>query len=68
MYSNNRAVLNKAMEMGLRPVICGAQQYIKNVVVDDPRLRKALLDLRDNKTELLLRYLPWVPGMPVLLT
>ena len=53
---NNRAVLNKAMKMGLRPVICVAQDYIKNVVVDDPRLRKALLDLRDNETELLPRY------------
>ena len=65
---NNRAVLNKAMKMGLRPVICVAQDYIKNVVVDEPRLRKALLDLPDNKTEHLPSYLPLVPGMPVLLT
>lgn len=56
------------MKMGLRPVICVAQDYIKNVVVDDPRLRKALLDLPDNKTEHLPSYLPLVPGMPVLLT
>jgi hypothetical protein len=61
-------VLNKAMKMGLRPVVCVAQDYIKNAVVEDPRLRKALLDLPDNKTEHLPSYLPLVPGMPVLLT
>ena len=56
------------MKMGLRPVVCVAQDYIKNAVVEDPRLRKALLDLPDNKTEHLPSYLPLVPGMPVLLT
>jgi hypothetical protein len=61
-------VLNKAMKMGLRPIICVAQDYIKNAVVEDPRLRKALLELPDNKTEHLPSYLPLVPGMPVLLT
>ena len=61
-------MLNKAMKMGLRPVVCVAQDYIKNTVVEDPRLRKALLDLPDNKTEHLPSYLPLVPGMPVLLT
>ena len=52
IYLNNRAMLNKAIKMGLRPVICVAQDYIKNAAVDDPRLRKALLDLPDNKTEI----------------
>ena len=41
MYLNNRAMLNKVMKMGRRPVICVAQDYIKHVVVDDPRVRKA---------------------------
>ena len=56
------------MKMGVRPVICVAKDYIKNAAVEDTRLRKALLDLPDNKTEHLPSYLPLVPGMPVLLT
>ena len=50
IYLNNRAMLNKAMKMGVRPVICVAQDYIKNAAVDDPRLCKALLDLPNNET------------------
>ncbi|CAF4921564.1 unnamed protein product, partial [Rotaria sp. Silwood1] len=65
---NNRAVLNKAMEMGHRPIVCVAQDYINNTAIDDVRLRKAILELPDNKAEHLPGYLPLVPGMPVLLT
>ncbi|CAF3356291.1 unnamed protein product [Rotaria socialis] len=65
---NNRAVLNKAIETGIRPVVCVAQDYIRNKAIDDSRLRKAILELPDNKTEHLPGYLPLVPGMPVLLT
>ena len=36
--------------------------------IEDPRLRKAILELPDNKTEHLPGYLPLVPSMPVLLT
>ncbi|CAF4619295.1 unnamed protein product, partial [Rotaria sp. Silwood2] len=65
---NNRAVLNKTTEMGLTPIVCIAQDYIQGKPVDDLRLRKAILELPDNKTEHLPGYLPLVPGMPVLLT
>jgi hypothetical protein len=37
-------------------------------IIDDSRLRKAILELPDNKTEHLPGYLPLVVGMPVLLT
>ncbi|CAM4955810.1 unnamed protein product [Rotaria socialis] len=65
---NNRAVLNKAMEMGLRPMVCVAQDYFQGKIIDDLRLRKTILELPDNKTEHLPGYLPLVPGVPVLLT
>ncbi|CAF3333769.1 unnamed protein product, partial [Rotaria socialis] len=65
---NNRAVLNKAMEMGLRPMVCVAQDCFQRKIIDDLRLRKTTLELPDNKTEHLPGYLPVVPGRPVLLT
>ncbi|CAM2727278.1 unnamed protein product [Rotaria socialis] len=67
-HINNRAVLNKAMEMGLRPMVCVAQDYFQGKIIDDLRLRKTILELYDNKAEHLPGYLPLVPGMPVLLT
>ncbi|CAF1132047.1 unnamed protein product [Rotaria sordida] len=54
--------------MGLTPIVCIAQDYIQGKTVDDLRLRQAILELSDNKTEHLPGYLPLVPGMPVLLT
>ncbi|CAF4749884.1 unnamed protein product [Rotaria socialis] len=65
---NNRAVLNEAIETGIRPVVCVAQNYIRNKAIDDSRLRKAILELSDNKTEHLPGCLPLGPGMPFLLT
>ncbi|CAF4153875.1 unnamed protein product, partial [Rotaria magnacalcarata] len=65
---NNRAVLNKTMETGLRPMVCLAQDYFQGKIIDDLRLPKTILELPDNKTEHLPDYLPLVPGMPVLLT
>ena len=47
------------MKMDLRPVICVAQDYIKNAVVEDARLRKALLDLPDNKQIISLVTYRW---------
>ena len=54
--------------MGLTPIVCIVQDYIQGRSVDDLRLRKAILELPDNKTEHLPGYLPFVPGMLVLLT
>lgn len=65
---NNRAVINKAYELGLTPTVVVAQDTIKTKKnVDLPFLFKKLLALPDNKTELLPGYLPLVHGMPVLL-
>jgi hypothetical protein len=54
--------------MGLQPILCVAQDYIRGKLIDNSRLRKAILQLPDNKTEHLPGYLPLVPGMPILLT
>ncbi|CAF4598996.1 unnamed protein product [Rotaria socialis] len=56
------------MEMGLRPMVCVAQDCFQRKIIDDLRLRKTTLELPDNKTEHLPGYLPVVPGRPVLLT
>ncbi|CAF3400609.1 unnamed protein product [Rotaria socialis] len=56
------------MEMGLQPMVCVAQDYFQEKLIDDLRLRKTILELPDNKTEHLPGYLSLVPGMPVLLT
>ncbi|CAF1599857.1 unnamed protein product, partial [Didymodactylos carnosus] len=56
------------MEMGLTPIVCIAQDYIQGKTVDDIRLRQAILELPNNKTEHLPGYLPLIPEMPVLLT
>ncbi|CAF1626817.1 unnamed protein product [Rotaria magnacalcarata] len=56
------------MEMGLRPMVCVAQDYFQEKIIGDLRLPKTFLGLPDNKTEHLPGYLPLVSGMPVLLT
>lgn len=65
---NIRAVLNRTLELGLQPVVCVAEDYVAGKLIDNLRLREAILELSDNKTEHLPGYLPLVPGMPVLLT
>ena len=65
---NNRAVINKAYEVGLSPTVVMAMDTMKaKRHIDLPDLTKRLLALPDNKTERLPGYLPIVPGMPVLL-
>ncbi|CAF1263433.1 unnamed protein product [Rotaria sordida] len=54
--------------MRLTTIVCIAQDYIQGKTADDIRLRQAILELPNNKTEHLPGYLPLVPGMPVLLT
>jgi hypothetical protein len=60
--------MTKAAQTGQRPIVCVAQDFIRNKLIDDYRLRKSILELPDNRTEHLPGYLPLVPGMPVLLT
>lgn len=65
---NNRAVINKAYEMGLPPIVVVATDVIKTKrTIDLPDLSRRLLALPDNKTEHIPGYLPVVPSMPVLL-
>ena len=65
---NNRAVINKAYEIGQSPTVLIATDTIKaKRPIDLPDLTRRLLALPDNKTEHLPGYLPLVPGMPVLL-
>ncbi|CAF4227561.1 unnamed protein product [Adineta steineri] len=65
---NNRAVVNKAYEIGRVPTVVIATDTIKaKKNIDLPDLTRRLLTLSDNKTEHLPGYLPLVPGMPVLL-
>ena len=65
---NNRAVINRAYELGQSPTVVVAEDTIKTEKdIDLTLLYKQLLALPDNKTEQLPGYLPLVPGMPVLL-
>lgn len=49
-------------------MVCVAQDSCKGKPIEDPVLKKKLLELPDSKTEHLPGYLPLVPGMPVILT
>ena len=49
-------------------MVCVAQDTCKGKPIEDPTLIKKLLELSDNKTEHLPGLLPFVPGMPVILT
>ena len=65
---NNRAVINKAYQLGQAPTVVIAQDKINTKKeVDLLDLSKRLLALPDNKTDHIPGYLPLVPGMPVLL-
>ncbi|CAF1486450.1 unnamed protein product [Adineta ricciae] len=52
----------------LQPVVCVAQDDTGRKLIENSRLRKAILGLPDNETEHLPGYLPLIPGIPVLLT
>ena len=49
-------------------MVCVAQDTCKGKPIEDPILVKKLLELSDSKTEHLPGLLPFVPGMPVILT
>ncbi|CAF1508730.1 unnamed protein product [Adineta ricciae] len=54
--------------MGHPPMVCVAQDICKGTPIEDPILLKKLLELSDSKTERLPGLLPFVPGMPIILT
>ncbi len=49
-------------------MVCVAQDTCRGKPIEDPVLIKKLLELSDSKTEHLPGLLPFVPGMPVILT
>ena len=49
-------------------MVCVAQDTWKGRPIEDLKLSKTLLELSDSKTEHLPGLLPFVPGMPVILT
>ncbi|CAF3879261.1 unnamed protein product [Rotaria sordida] len=65
---NNKAAIHNATQIGHPPMICVAQDTCNGKPVEDPILVKRLLALSDSKTEHLPGLLPFVPGMPVILT
>ncbi|CAF4120977.1 unnamed protein product [Adineta steineri] len=65
---NNKAAIHKAAEVGQALMVCIAQDSCKGKPIEDPMLMKKLLKLSDSKTEHLPGLLPFVPGMPVILT
>ena len=67
-HLNNKAVIHKAAQTGQPLMVCVAQDSWKGKSIEDPTLAKKLLELSDSKTEHLPGLLPFVPGMPVILT
>jgi len=65
---NNKAAIHKATQMGQASMVCVAQDTCKGKPIEDPLLIKKLLELSDSKTEHLPGLLPFVSGMPVMLT
>ncbi len=65
---NNKAAIHNAAQLACAPMVCVAQDICKGKPIEDPLLMKKLLELSDSKTEHLPGLLPFVPGMPVILT
>ncbi|CAM4819906.1 unnamed protein product [Rotaria magnacalcarata] len=65
---NCKAAIHNATQSGCTPTVCVAQDTCKGKPIEDPTLMKKLLELSDSKTERLPGLLPFVPGMPVILT
>jgi ATP-dependent exoDNAse (exonuclease V) alpha subunit len=65
---NQKAAIHRAVQLAYAPMVCVAQDTCKGKPIEDPTLIKKLLELSDSKTEHLPGLLPFVPGMPVILT
>ncbi|CAF3849693.1 unnamed protein product [Rotaria sp. Silwood1] len=65
---NNKAAVYNAAQLNCTPMVCVAQDSCKGKQIEDPILLKKLIELSDSKTEHLPGLLPFVPGMPVILT
>ena len=67
-HLNNRAAIHNAAQTGQALMVCVAQDTCQGKPIEDLTLVKKLLELSDSKTEHLAGLLPFVPGMPVILT
>jgi hypothetical protein len=65
---NHKAAIRQATQSGQSLIVCVAQDTCKEKPIEDPILIKKLLELSDSKTEHLPGLLPFVPGMPLILT
>ncbi|CAF4972958.1 unnamed protein product [Rotaria sp. Silwood1] len=65
---NKKAAIHNATQLGHVPMVCVAQDICNGKPIEDSILIKKLLELSDSKTEHLPGLLPFVPGMPVILT
>ncbi|CAF1357853.1 unnamed protein product [Rotaria sordida] len=65
---NNKAAIHNAAQLGHVPMVCAAQDTCNGKPIEDPILIKKLLELSDSKTEHLPGLLPFVPGMPAIVT
>ncbi|CAF1454461.1 unnamed protein product [Rotaria sp. Silwood1] len=65
---NQKAAIHNAKQLGCTLMVCVAQNTCKGKRIEDPILIKKLLELSDSKTEHLPGFLPFVLGMPVILT
>ncbi|CAM4912778.1 unnamed protein product [Rotaria socialis] len=65
---NCKAAIHNTTQSGYTPIVCVAQDTCKGKPIEDPTLTKKLLELSDIKTEHLPGLLPFVPGLPVILT
>ena len=68
MHLNHKAAVHRAVDLGFAPMVCVAQDTCKGKPIEDLTLIKKILELSDSKTEHLPGLLPFVPGMPVILT
>ena len=65
---NHKAAIHQAIQSGHPLMVCVAQDTCNGKPIEDPLLVKKLLQLSDSKTEHLPGLIPFVPGMPVILT
>ncbi|CAF1490868.1 unnamed protein product [Rotaria sordida] len=65
---NYKAAVHNGKQLNHSLMVCVAQDTCKGRTIEDQTLIKKLLELPDSKIEYLAGLLPFVPGMPVVLT
>ncbi|CAF3997270.1 unnamed protein product [Rotaria sordida] len=65
---NYKAAAHNAKQLNHSQMVCVAQDTCKGRTIEDQILIKRLLELPDSKIEYLAGLLPFIPGMPVILT